>query len=282
MQLSKYHGLGNDFLVTLTDEVPDDGADLARRLCHRTRGIGADGLIFGTGLTHVPGAAASAAFNLFNSDGSSAEISGNGMRCFAHAVARALNCHQLTLEASTPAGERIARVETDETMTTATATVDMGAVMPLVLPADRERRVGQLISELIGSERRWATADIGNPHIVIEVDAPDAVDLSVVGPALEAEFMAEHGGINVHVVAARQGSGPAAIDLRVWERGSGITEACGSGACAAGAVAAEWGIATVPVTVHMPGGSAVVGSADTAAQLTLSGPSVFVADIEAA
>ncbi|MFV2039560.1 MAG: diaminopimelate epimerase, partial [Acidimicrobiales bacterium] len=81
MHLTKHHGLGNDFLVALVDEVPANGADLARSLCQRRRGVGADGLIFGT-----PAADADLAMTFFNADGSGAEISGNGIRCLAQAL----------------------------------------------------------------------------------------------------------------------------------------------------------------------------------------------------
>ncbi len=87
VRLTHHHGLGNDFLVALVAEVPVDASDLARRLCDREHGIGADGLVFGTPWT---GSAEGLTFTLLNSDGSSAEVSGNGLRCFAQAVARPL------------------------------------------------------------------------------------------------------------------------------------------------------------------------------------------------
>ena len=90
VDLTRHHGLGNDFLITFAEDVPDDGANLARRMCDRVDGIGADGLVFGTpvGTTSSLADAESWAFTLFNSDGSSAEVSGNGLGCFGQALLR--------------------------------------------------------------------------------------------------------------------------------------------------------------------------------------------------
>jgi diaminopimelate epimerase len=119
--------------------------------------------------------------------------------------------------------------------------------------------------------RRTVTVDLGNPHVVVLVDDPDAVDVAVAGPLIEAAFA---GGINVHFVAPTDDGG---LRLRVWERGAGITEACGSGATAAAFAAHEWGLVSDRVRVAMPGGDAEVLIGD---ELTLIGPSEFIADIE--
>lgn len=276
MHLSKYHGLGNDFLVIVNGDVPPDATDLARRICHRTRGVGADGLVFATGVDEKPDGSVASTFTLFNSDGSSAEVSGNGLRCFAHALARALGRRELVLTVATAAGTREARVELDETGTEARAVVGMGEVRTLMLSDHQRSRVAGLVDRLIPGAIRWEAAEVGNPHLVVEVDDVAGVDLAVAGPGLESEFMADRGGINVHVITPRgDGSG---IDMRVWERGSGITEACGSGACAAGVIASRWGVVRSPVEVEMPGGSARVSFDE--AGVTLAGPSTFVADIE--
>jgi diaminopimelate epimerase len=275
MQLSKYHGLGNDFLITFADGVAHGGAELARRLCHRTHGVGADGLIFATEVEAGEGLAASATFALFNSDGSRAEVSGNGLRCFAQAVACHLDRNELVLAVKTDAGARRVDVSLDEVDPVAVAAVEMGEMTPLGLGSERTDRLSALLADAVGRVERWGTGSLGNPHIVLQVRDPLSLDLRKVGPAIESEFADDHGGINVHLIAPRvDGDG---IDLRVWERGAGITEACGSGACAAGAMAASWGLAANPVNVHMPGGTATVSLSDTG--ITLTGPSVFIADI---
>jgi diaminopimelate epimerase len=259
LTLSKHHGLGNDFLVALVDRVPDDPAALARRWCHRTRGIGADGLIFGVGpaLPDPP-----VAMVLHNADGSPAEISGNGIRCLAHAMARRAKATDLRLTIETVAGPRELTVAAGPDDLTRYVSVDMGLVTdgPEV-PAE--------VSELYPG-RPVATARAGNPHIVIEVDELADLDLASAGPAVQRYFEPE--GINVHFLQAVDGG----IALAHYERGSGITAACGSGATAAATIAHRWRVAPATVTVTMPGGQAVV---DTERHL-LSGPVTYVATIE--
>ena len=196
------------------------------------------------------------------------------MRCFAHAIARHLGCDTLDLIADTLAGTRQVSVRLQPGRATATASVEMGPMAPLALTTERIAEVDALFTDLPGLPpvSRWGTGDMGNPHIVVEVDHPADVDLAPVGAAIEDNF----GGINVHFIAPR---GSAGIEMRVWERGAGITEACGSGACAVGATALAWGMGSNPVDVHMPGGSATV-SLDEAASITLTGPSALIADID--
>lgn len=261
MRLTKHHGLGNDFLVALLDEVPAAAPDLARHLCDRRRGVGADGLVFGT-----PGRDAEVAFRLFNADGSVAEVSGNGLRCFAQALALDRGSTALELDVDTLAGvRRISLRPTDDPLV-AQATVEMGQVGPGAGLLDGWDRVPGL-----PEVRRAASADIGNPHLVIEVDDPSRAQLAVLGPAIEEIY----GGINVHVIAP--GPDPDTVVMRTWERGAGITEACGSGACVAAARAHEWGLASSPVTVRMPGGDAIV---ELGSGVRLTGPTTFVATIE--
>ncbi|MGI9622329.1 MAG: diaminopimelate epimerase [Acidimicrobiales bacterium] len=258
MRLSKHHGLGNDFLVSLIDEVPADAGDLARAWCHRTRGIGADGLIFGT-----PTGEADVAMTLFNADGSAAEISGNGIRCLAQAVMARNGAD--TLRVLTAAGVRDLRL-VESAGTEAYISVDMGAVSSAPQhPCLEQTRF---------ASKRAAVRDVGNPHLVVEIDDLDDIDIAVDGPALEALFAPV--GMNVHFMVE---SGPAQISLLHWERGVGVTEACGSGATVSAALANEWGIVGSTVDVVMPGGTAKVVLEESA---TLIGPAVHIADVEIA
>ncbi len=130
IRLSKHHGLGNDFLVCLTEHLPLDAVTRARTWCDRRTGIGADGLIFGLppGPNHDD--EGDIVMRLFNSDGSPAALSGNGLRCFAQAVARAQGVTDLHLKVSTPAGVRECTVHDTDEPHVVTATVDMGVVRP--------------------------------------------------------------------------------------------------------------------------------------------------------
>lgn len=271
VHLAKHHGLGNDFLVALDGDLgplvgaPDDElAAFARRVCDRRRGLGADGLLVGT--TGLDGPQTMV---LFNADGSRAEMSGNGIRCLAHAVSmRTGLLDPQTIH--TDAGARTVELATTDDPSTLLATVEMGAVTRLDEPhgwselgADPGRPVAHL--------------SLGNPHSVVPVEDVGAVDLAALGA------MVPH--INLEIVEA--GPEPDAITMRVHERGAGITEACGTGACAAALASARWGLADPTdgkIVVHMDGGSASVvihpGGHDEAATVSLQGPTTFIATIE--
>jgi diaminopimelate epimerase len=270
VQLTKHHGLANDFLVVL-DEVNGRGlvvdGELAIRLCDRHRGIGADGLIHGA--TPPPGADVDVVMHLYNADGSRAEMSGNGIRCLAQAVAMAREVCEAVLLVATDGGVRWLQVESSADQHTSLVRVDMGpAGAGPVLPPEVADRLAQ---PGVAHASELATADMGNPHLVAVVDDPSLIDLAVEGPWLERHF-AE--GINVEFIAV---SDTDTLDLRVWERGAGITQACGTGACAAAHVAHGWGLVGERVRVVMPGGSAEVELAET---ITLIGPSSHVATLE--
>lgn len=266
MHLTKHHGLGNDFLVTFVDDVPSNASESAVALCDRSTGIGADGLIFGidTGSTVT--------MVLFNSDGSAAEISGNGARCFVQAIAMRRGVQALEVDLDTPAGIRQCALEPTSNPLVAHASVDMGAVSDGDAPDDEG-----FLSEIDGmtNVHRWAIGAVGNPHVVLHADQPAAIDLAHVGPQIEAHFP---NGVNAHmvnVVADHE------IELFVWERGAGITQACGSGATVAAQRFHDWGLVTSPVTVRMPGGSATVDVMTMERpSAILSGPTTFVGSVE--
>lgn len=261
LQLTKHHGLGNDFLVALTEHNPGLGPDreLAVALCERRTGVGADGVIVALEPADPDN---DACMVLLNADGSEAEISGNGIRCLAQAIIRSRGRSEGLLRIETPGGVRTLRTVRGEPEGELWLQVDMGVATP-------GPELGPRSLERLARHR--ATIDIGNPHLVLEVPEPDQIDLAVEGPQLESDY-AE--GINVHFVSVEA---PERVRLRVWERGAGITQACGSGAVAAVAAARSWGPMADRVEVSMPGGLAVVErSGDT---LLLTGPSVFVAEV---
>lgn len=263
MRLTKHHGLGNDFIVALAEFnpglTPDN--DVSRHWCERRSGIGADGVLWGlhghdgADLTMV----------LHNSDGSDAEISGNGIRCLAQAWLSAHGEADGSVIIDTGAGRRtLEATATDDPLVT-WISVDMGAVT--AGPPIPDELAAQLNSEF----GRWDSLSIGNPHLVIEVDSVRAIDLSELGPSIEQRIP---GGINVHVMAV---IGPDHIELVHWERGAGLTLACGSGASVGAVAAHRWGLVGDQVRVTLPGGDAHVARADT---ITLSGPATLVALME--
>jgi diaminopimelate epimerase len=276
MQLTKHHGLGNDFLVAL-EEVngPLHGdATMARVLCDRRRGLGADGFVVGArpaaGLTAPDGRPVDLVMHLWNADGSRAEMSGNGIRCLGQALAGARDDHEATYLVITDGGLRELVVHDGAEHRLAQVHVTMGPVGagPDVPPA---------VSERLG-DARHATADMGNPHLVVLVPDLAGVDLVGTGSWLEQQFPS---GVNVEFIAP--GSAPDSLDLLVWERGAGVTEACGTGATAAAHLAHRWGLVGREVQVVMPGGSAEIILApddEPDAEPVLIGPSQHVATVE--
>lgn len=245
LALTKHHGAGNDFLVVLDVDpdapVPPVTAELARRLCDRRRGIGADGLIRGSLASADSGARLR--FELWNADGSGAEMSGNGMRCLAQAAADAGVVEpDAAFGVVTPAGRREVTVRpTPGDPTTAWATVEMGRAL---IEGETDRcNVGH--GHLL--------VDLGNPHLVVLGGDPAGVDVARLGAELGA---LDPAGRNVEFVAL--GPGPDEVTMRVWERGVGETLACGTGSCAAALACHHWGRVGASVTVHQRGGSVAV------------------------
>jgi diaminopimelate epimerase len=265
--LTKHHGLGNEFLVVLDENnvrLPTIDGALARRLCDRSSGPGADGLIWGE---RSPSAGdVDVMMHLYNSDGSRAELSGNGLRCLAQAVAAARDDHALHLTVGTDAGTRSAIVDAGDDLQSVWVTVEMGhAAAGPAVPEEVAARVGG----------RHRSVDVGNPHLVVVVDDPAGIDLATEGPWIEAWFEA---GINVEYITV---TAPDTLRLTVWERGAGITQACGTGACAAVVAAHEWGLVGTEVQVAMPGGTAeVVLGRSFDDPITLAGPTSLIATIE--
>lgn len=219
MKFTKMEGLGNDFVVV---EGADPDPALIRSLCNRRRGVGADGVL---AVDSRPG------MRYWNADGSAAEMCGNGLRCVAlYAVEAGWAPAGEWMVIETAIGPRKARVDTDA------VTVELGAVT-----------LGESL-ELRG--RSVLPASIGNPHAVIVVEDPEAVDVAEEGARIGAD-PAFPDGANVEFVAI---DAPGKIRLRVWERGVGETLACGSGMVVASAAVGGDG----PVEVSVRGGVAQV------------------------
>ena len=230
LAFAKYEGLGNDFvLVEGADESAVSPA-LARALCDRRFGIGADGVLL---LLPPKSAGAHGRMRVLNADGSIPEMCGNGLRCAVLHVARAKSLTDVAFD--TDAGTK--RCHVDGAM----VTVDMGVV----------RWVQDTTIEIDGESVALALADAGNPHAILLGDTTRE-RFEKIGPriATHARFAQ---GTNVELVHRRG----AEIDLVVWERGVGITHACGTGACATVAVgvAKRWVERNTEVAVHLPGGT---------------------------
>jgi diaminopimelate epimerase len=202
---------------------------------------------------------------LHNADGSVAEMSGNGIRCFAQAVAAHRGQVGGELRVLTGAGERVVTIMPTGDADTIWASVSMGPVTDIAAPgAWSELRVDPL--------RPVAHVSLGNPHSVVAVDDVREVNLAELGLMVP----------NVNLEIIEPGPEPDAITMRVHERGAGITEACGTGACASAHAAARWGLVhgrPREITVHMDGGDAKVRLDDPPGEVTLVGPATYIATV---
>ncbi len=269
MRFWKYHGNGNDFI--LFDDpggtAPKDGA-LVKRLCDRRTGIGADGVLY-VGRS----SGADATMRIINSDGSEAEMCGNGIRCVAkHLYDRSI-VRRTEMIISTLAGLRSVRcsVSGGEVKD---VTVDMGA--PSLECADVPMKCdGSSIDVEIsveGRRIRGTGVSMGNPHFVVLEDL-DGNDIKTLGPAIEGH-PAFPERTNVEFVKAdREG-----LDVTVFERGAGWTLACGTGACASAVAAALQKLIPFDreVKVRLPGGSMWVKVSNDMSTVTMRGPAVRV------
>ena len=258
IEFTKMHGLGNDYLFIDAEHCPvEDPSELARAMSHRHLGAGADGIIL-----VLPGeGGADFAMRIFNADGSEAETCGNGIRCFAKYVFDRRMTHEKAFVILTGAGpNRVELATTDEGVVTSVRS-NMGkprferSEIPMLGPP------GRVIEEKLaipGHTFVVTCVNIGNPHTVIFVDDAAAVPLAEIGPQLEnhpsfpqrtnVEFVTVHDRDN--------------IVMRIWERGSGITMASGSGSCGAALAAMLTGRINRRVNVHLVYGHLTVEWAD--------------------
>lgn len=259
----KYHGLGNDFVVLdRRGSGVDLDAETARRLCDRHFGIGADGV-----LTILPEAGTAGRMVVHNADGSIAQMCGNGLRCVVKHLAERGGGQPHSLDVATGAGRLRCDIDWQDGRV-ATVTVAMGPARleAPILPGGGPF-VQKPIDEVVGT-----AVSMGNPHLVL-LDVPPA-EASVLGPGLE-----RHAGFpertNVEFVSPRAAGG---LRVTVWERGVGLTLACGTGACAAVTAAALDGRVAFDtwVPVELPGGVLDIKVAADRSQVWLRGPVAFV------
>jgi diaminopimelate epimerase len=274
VRLAKYEATGNDFLVWSwlgqhTGVMGLIGVQAAA-LCDRHRGVGADGLI----VLSPSSEGGDCHMLLFNADGDIAEMSGNGIRCLAAEAVRHGFGDGARLTVDTDAGRREVVYELDASGTLVAATVDMGPVTfdPAAIPLDAPSAFG-VTAEFHGVEYEGDAAGMGNPHLVLFVDDPATARVTQHGPRLERDERFPQ-RTNVEFVTV---SGPDEITMRVWERGVGETLSCGTGACAAAAVAHRRELVGEGVTVRVPGGTLAVELADS---VRLGGPVRHVFDVD--
>jgi diaminopimelate epimerase len=263
---TKAHACGNDFLIVSEEDTQGrDRAELTRRLCARSTGVGADGIEFfrwsGICAGHV---------TLHNADGSRAEISGNGTRCVAAWMAWKMDARagdEMRIE--TEAGPRVCRVEA--VGAGGVNTIEITAGMGVPRSSSRTVRLGD------GAQIAGIEVSTGNPHFVIMAES---VDFALAGRAWEsvgAEICVHRDFPHQTNVEFVRIASPREIEIRVFERGVGPTLSSGTGTCAAAVAAIAFHGCVSPLRVVAPGGAQTVSWNGQGAELALTGPAAMVA-----
>jgi diaminopimelate epimerase len=269
MKFSKYHALGNDYLVMDPQDWPLPLTPLQiKAICHRNFGVGSDGILLGP----LPSDQARFALRIFNPDGSEAEKSGNGLRIFSRYLWDRQRVKNEAFDIQTPGGVVTARVlEGGKTVR-----VEMGRVS---FQSDRIPVIGptrEVINEEIavgGRTFTFCAATIGNPHCVIPLPEISAEMAKRYGPLLETDArFPKRTNVQFLKVLDREN-----IQIEIWERGAGYTLASGSSSSAAAAVAHRLGLCDSSISVHMPGGTISIEIGD-GFSILMTGPVTKVSE----
>ena len=267
LQFTKMHGLGNDFvLINAMDRPVTLNAEQVRRLADRHFGIGCDQLLV---IEPPQNGEADVRYRIYNADGGEVEHCGNGVRCVARYLRDEGIAGRDDLVVETMKG--LAHVFIEQS---GLVRVNMGApgLEPAQIPMRAQQRANFYEIEVAGGRVTIGAASMGNPHAVLEVDSIETAPVSTLGPMIEhhPDFPE---GVNVGFMAIRD---RREIDLRVHERGSGETLACGSGACAAAVAGILGDLLDSPVRVNLPGGALTIDWAGEGEPVFMTGPAVTV------
>lgn len=254
LQFSKMHGIGNDYVYMYCPEgAPPESEELAKRISDRRFGVGGDGLIL-----ILPSERADFRMQMFNEDGSEGKMCGNGIRCVGKYVydKGLTDKRALTIDTASGIKELTLFVENGKVET---VEVDMGRAIFAAKEIPMATELPDFIARTIEVQGKSYTAtavSMGNPHLVLFGGDPEELELAAIGPSFERHplFPERVNTEFIQVIDAQT------LKMRVWERGSGETLACGTGACAAVAAAVKNDYCSVdkPVTVHLRGGDLVV------------------------
>ena len=284
MRFTKMHGIGNDYIYVngFAERVPQNLSELSKRISDRHFGVGGDGLIL-----ILPSTVADVRMRMFNRDGSEGEMCGNGVRCvakyaFDHGLTKNNPMHVetgrgvLTLELQVESG-RAALVTVNmgrPRFASAEVPVDLPVerVIDHPLPNDDPRDVVPQWWADCGLDPRITCVNTGNPHVVLFCDEVSKVPLESIGPELEHHRIFPDRA-NVHFA---QVISPDEVRMRTWERGSGITLACGTGACAVAVAGVLTGRTARTLLAHLPGGDLTLEWRQTDNQVLMTGPATEV------
>lgn len=265
MKFTKMQGIGNDYVyVNCFEEQVKDPAKVAKMVSNRHFGIGSDGLIL-----ICPSEKADCQMRMFNEDGSEGAMCGNGIRCVGKYVYDHRIVDRLQITVETKGGIKTLHME-ERGGKVVSVQVDMG------VPRLTSRLPEPIVVE--GRELEFVGVDVGNPHAVYFLPEIDGLDLEKIGPAFERHSRFPD-RVNTEFVCIENRS---RMRMRVWERGSGETLACGTGACAAVAAMASQGKLDREAVVHLTGGELRVRWEEKSGHVFMTGPAVAVFDGELA
>ena len=273
MKFTKMHGTGNDYIyVNGFEEKLENPSEAAVKLSDRRFGIGSDGLIL-----ILPSDVADCRMEMFNADGSIGKMCGNGIRCVAKYVYDRGLVKKDVLRVETRSGVKTLQLRVEDGKV-ASVRVNMGQpeLAPEKIPVlfSKDRMVDEEVYTPSGNVWRVTCVSMGNPHAVIFVDDVEGVNLPAIGPEMEKHAMfPERANIEFAQV-----TGPHEVQMRVWERGSGETLACGTGACACAVASVLTGKTDRDVTVHLRGGDLHVFWDPDTDDVYMEGPAAFVFD----
>lgn len=265
------HGIGNDYIyIDCMDRVPDNLPRLAIDMSDRHTGVGADGIIL-----ICPSECADFKMRIFNADGSEARMCGNGSRCVGRYVYESHLTDKTTITLETLSGIKTLRLHPDADDKITSVTVDMGipeidtSEVPVTFHSPQ--MVNEDVATTIGPVKITAVS-MGNPHGVTIVDDTDTAPVEILGPELERHPMwPDRANIEfVEVVS------PVELRMRVWERGSGETMACGTGACATLVACVLNGLSKRHATIHLLGGDLEIEWDPADSHVYMTGPAETV------
>jgi len=274
LKFSKMHGLGNDFIVIdAINQRVELTASQVKFLADRRRGIGCDQLLL---VETSEQENVDFRYRIFNADGSEVAQCGNGARCFARFVRDKQLTDKVTIAVETASGVIYPSLQEDGNVT-----VDMGVprLIPAEIPFVTAQRANSYEMTLPNEQTVTIGAvSMGNPHAVLLVDDVNTADVETLGPLIEShDQFPERVNVGFMEVVS-----PTALNLRVFERGAGETEACGTGACAAVVVGIQQGLLANEVTVSLPGGNLAIVWAGNDDSVWMTGPATQVFDGEIA
>ncbi len=267
IEFTKYHGLGNDFILidNRAESEPLISAEQAVQLCDRHFGIGADGVIFA-----LPGRdGTDYTMRIFNSDGSEPEMCGNGIRCLAQFLSDLEGAGAKTeYRIHTLAGVMTPKLEGESSVK-----VDMGmpqllaAQIPTTL-AESGQKVINVPLEVAGQSWEVTCVSMGNPHCITFIEDVAAIPLATIGPQFEHHSAFPQRTNTEFIQVVR----PDYVKMRVWERGAGVTLACGTGACAVVVAGVLTGKCDRKATVELPGGCLDIEWSQEDQRVYMTGP----------